>query len=183
MEQNSLILVVNNLSQREQTREIFGQTERKMFTRIAAIKAENVSSDTGQPFRQFPIKFYCSTHLITLTSSILWKFTIDWKLKFFHNAFSLFSLAKFVSNDCCSSCQILLVSSCNVRDVDVCKSSSVLYNWNSLRVCEVGGFLLRYLELLVPRFGNYQSDHQSDGTELQQSDLTTWSSLFSYLLF
>ena len=56
MEQNSLILVVNNLSQREQTREIFGQTERKMFTRIAAIKAENVSSDTGQPFRQFPIK-------------------------------------------------------------------------------------------------------------------------------
>ena len=49
MEQNSLILVVNNLSQREQTREIFGQTERKMFTRIAAIKAENVprGGDTG----------------------------------------------------------------------------------------------------------------------------------------
>ena len=174
MEQNSLILVVNNLSQREQTREIFGQTERKMFTRIAAIKAENVSSDTGQPFRQFPIKLnYFNNQLHPLK--------IYNRLK--TEVFSLFSLAKFVSNDYCSSYQILLVSSCNVRDVDVCKSSSDLYNWNSLRVCEVGGFLLRYLELLVPRFGNYQSDHQSDGTELQQSDLTTWSSFFSYLLF
>ena len=51
MEQNSLIfvpLVVNNLSQREQTRELFGKTFRKMFTaRIAAIRAENVSADTG----------------------------------------------------------------------------------------------------------------------------------------
>ena len=47
MEQNSLILVVNNLSPREQTREIFGQTSRKMFTRVAAIKAENVPGDTG----------------------------------------------------------------------------------------------------------------------------------------
>ena len=51
MEQNSLILVlsvVNNLSQREQTREILGQTWRKMFTaRIAAVRAGNVSADTG----------------------------------------------------------------------------------------------------------------------------------------
>ena len=54
MEQNSLIfvpLVVNNLSQREQTRELFGKTWRKMFTaRIAATKVENVSSDTGLSF-------------------------------------------------------------------------------------------------------------------------------------
>ena len=51
MEQNSLILVVNNLSPGEQTIEIFGQTYRKMFTaRLAAGKADNVSSDTGWPF-------------------------------------------------------------------------------------------------------------------------------------